>query len=478
MQKLDAWMERRFQKILAAILIVAAALYAVFALKSHVWADEAYSFALIRHSYAGIWKITAADSHPPLFYFLMKTLTAPFGYNLYAARLAASIPCLAVIALGGIQLRKFFGTRTAVFFMVLYTFYPFLMPYATEVRMYSIAELGIMVNAIFAYRCWKWNKKRDWAIFAVGGLTAAYSHYFALVSAALIYGLLFILALCKKRSLLKNWLFASIATILVYLPWLGNLISQLVFKANNVYWIAPITPFTIVSYVLDVFSADAMLLYPLFLGSAYLVAFISVMASRDRESIGLSLCALAIPLGTIAVGVIASLLLRPVFVIRYAVPALPLIVLFFAYALGKMKNEMLISSLLTVALIGGINNATTTAKLAVIPKSDRISAAQVAQYPEYEAFVVMSGNSLHASQELCYCDPETPVYTSELLGPDNPYPNRVDLATFSAEDYDKIILVLKEGAEVPEAFLQHYNASFMYTVSVSGTNESLWHLTK
>lgn len=478
MQNLDTWMERNFKKILIAILLAAAALYAVFSLKSHVWADEAYSFALVRHSYAGIWKITAADSHPPLFYFLLKTLIAPFGYNLYVARFVSSIPCLAVIAVGGIQLRKLFGTRTAVFFMVLYALFPFLMTYTTEVRMYSIAELGILLNAIFAYHCWKWNKKADWAIFAIGGLTAAYSHYFALVSAGLIYGLFFILILCKKRVLLKNWFCASLATVLVYLPWLGNLISQLIFKANNVYWIAPITPATIVSYVMDVFSADAMMLYPLFFGAAYLIAFIAVMASKDKERIGLSLCALAIPLGTIAVGVIASLLLRPVFVIRYVTPSLPLIVIFFAYALGKMKNEMLISSLLTVALIGGVNNIATTAKLAAIPESNRISVAQVEQYPGYEAFVVMSGNSLHASQELCYCDPVTPVYTSELLGPDNPYPNRVDLATFSPEDYDQIILVLQEGAEVPEEFLQHYEAQFMYTVSVSGTNESLWHLTK
>lgn len=478
MQQLDNWMERNFKKIFGAILVVAAAMYAVFSLDPLVWADEAYSFALVRHSYADIWKITAADSHPPLFYFFLKTFTAPFGYNLTVARFVSALPCLGVLALGGIQLRKLFGTRTAVLFMVLYLFFPYLMHYTVEVRMYSIGQLLILVNGIYAYRCWKWNRKPDWVFFVLGGVGAALSHYFALVSAGLIYATLLIMLLWKKRSLLKGWLLASLATVVLYLPWLGCFIGQLIFKANNVYWIDPITPGTIVDYVLTVFSADAMLLYPLFLGLAYLIALVAMLRSRDKEHVGLSICALAIPLGTIAVGVIASVLMRPVFVIRYVTPALPLIVFFFAYALAHMKSEVLAASLLTVALMGGINNAATIAKTAVIPEPDRLSVERVAQLPEYDAFVVMSGNSLHASQELCYCDPVTPVYTSELLGPDNPYPNRVDLTAFSAQEHDSVILVLREGEMVPAEYLEHYSAEAIWTVNVSGTYETLWHLTK
>lgn len=478
MNQLDQRLERNFKKLYFGMLIAAALVYAVFALKTPVWADEAYTFALIRHSFSGIWTITAADSHPPLFYFFMKFFSAPFGYNLMVCRLVASIPCLLLMAVAGWQLRKLFNTRTGLLFMLLYFMYPYLMDYAVEVRMYSLGELLIFLNALYAYRCWKWNKAKDWAIFALAGTGAALTHYFALVSAGLIYGLFFLVILFKNRKLLKGWLIASGCTIALYLPWLGNLISQLIFKANNEYWIDPITLSTLVGYVKDVFYTGAMQSYFIFLGGAYLVALGILLFSKKKEDIGLCLCALAIPLGTVAVGVIASIILRPVFVLRYVVSSLPLAVFFFAFVLGHMSKEMLFSSLLTVCLIGGVSNIAATAKNAIIPDPQRLTVAMVEQFPDCDAYVVRCANELHASQELCYCDPETPVYTSELLGPDNPYPNRVDFETFRPEEHSSIILVLREGQEVPEEYLEHYTAEFLCTVNVSGSYESLWHLSK
>lgn len=478
MNQLDQRLEQNFKKLYFGMLIVAALVYAVFALKTPVWADEAYTFALIRHSFPGIWTITAADSHPPLFYFFMKFFSAPFGYNLMVCRLVASIPCLLLMAVAGWQLRKLFNTRTGLLFMLLYFMYPYLMDYAVEVRMYSLGELLIFLNALYAYRCWKWNKAKDWAIFALAGTGAALTHYFALVSAGLIYGVFFLVILFKNRKLLKGWLIASGCTIALYLPWLGNLISQLIFKANNEYWIDPITFSTLVGYVRDVFYTGAMQSYFMFLGGAYLIALGILLFSKKKEDIALCLCALAIPLGTVAVGVIASIILRPVFVLRYVVSSLPLAVFFFAFVLGKMNKEMLFSSLLTVCIIGGISNIAATAKNAIIPDPQRLTVAMVEQFPECDAYVVRCANELHAGQELCYCDPVTPVYTSELLGPDNPYPNRVDFEAFRPEEHASIILVLQEGKEVPEEYLAHYTAEFLCTVNVSGSYESLWHLTK
>lgn len=478
MKQLDQYLEHNFKKIYWGMLAAAMVVYAVFSLKAPVWADEAYTFALIRHGYADIWTITAADSHPPLFYFFMKFFAAPFGYNLMVSRMVAAIPCLLLMAVGGWQLRKLFNTRTGLLFILLYFLYPYLMDYAVEVRMYSLAELLIFLNALYAYRCWKWNKPKDWVIFALAGTGAALTHYFALVSAGLIYAVLLLTILFGNKKLLKGWAIASAITILLYLPWLGNLISQLIFKANNEYWIAPITLSTLVGYVRDVFYTGAMQAYFLFLGAAYAIAFVMLLASRDKKIIGPCLCALAIPLGTVAVGVIASIILRPVFVLRYVVPSLPLAVFFFSVVLGQLSSEMLFSSLLTVCIIGGLSNFTVTVKNAIIPDPERLTVARVEQFPECDAYVVICGNELHASQELCYCDPVTPVYTSELLGPDNPYPNRVDYATFRPEENPSIILVLKENEMVPEEYLEHYTADFLCTVNVSGAYESLWHLTQ
>ena len=43
------------------LLLAAGAVYVVLALSDNIWADEAYSFAMLPHSFGEIWHITAAD---------------------------------------------------------------------------------------------------------------------------------------------------------------------------------------------------------------------------------------------------------------------------------------------------------------------------------------------------------------------------------------------------------------------------------
>ncbi len=381
------------------------------------------------------------------------------------------------MAIGGWQLKKLFNQRTALLFMVLYLMFPYIMSYTAEVRMYSLAELLVTLNALWAYRCWKGNDPRDWAIFALTGTCAAYTHYFALVSVGICYGLLFLLALGKNKKLLKLWAIASATTIVLFLPWLGSFISQLVYKVNNEYWIDPITVRTVVNYVISVFGANGLGAFALYAGLAYAVAFGALLASGDKEGIWICLLALAIPLGTIAVGLLASILVRPVFVIRYILPSLPLAVFFFAYVLGHVKSEMLFASLMTIALMGGSSNLMVKTADVLSRDLTCLRRELVAQLPQVDAYVVLSGNTMHASQELSYCDPVTPIYTVDTLGADNPYPNRVPFGDFQVTDQASLILVLEEGEAIPEVFAEDFDAALLYNVDVTGTAQSLWHLT-
>ena len=477
MRQLTNWCRDHYKTVCLLVVLVGAAMYAVFSMNSLVWADEAYTFALIHHNYSEIWQITAADVHPPLYYFLLKLLSAPFGYSLFISRFLSALPCVLILTVAACQLPKFFGKRMAVLFMILFLLYPFTMTYAAETRMYSLAELFVFLNALYAYRCWNDNMKKDWALFALSGVCAAYTHYFALVSAGVIYLILLIASIRKKRELLKGWFLASAATVLLYLPWLGCFVSQLAYKVNNEYWIEPITIKTIVGYVAAVFSANGISLYPLFAGASFLAAFVSLLLSKDRKAISLCLLALAIPLGTIAIGLVASVLIRPVFVIRYLLPSVSLAVFVFSYALSRLKSEQLFASLMTVALLGGASNAAYTAKSALIPQSNRLSSSLVSSLPQCDAYVVLDGNTMHASQELSFYDPETPVYTPDPLGLDNPYPNRIPLEDFCPEDYSCILLVLKAGGSIPDTFQSRYASEFLLCVDVSGTGQDLWYLT-
>ena len=477
MKRFDEPLKKHFWKVYGLLLLAAAAIYGVFSLNRLVWADEAYTFALLGHSFKEIWNITAADVHPPLYYFLLKVLAAPFGYNLNVCKFLSALPCIGLMAVAGWQLRKLFSERLAVLFMLLYLMYPYTMSYAVEVRMYSLAEFLIMVNAIYAYRCWKFNQAKDWAVFALAGTGAALTHYFALVSAGIAYIILFIAAVAKNRKLLKGWLLASAATVVLYLPWLGCFVMQLLEKVNNEYWIEPITLSTIVNYVRTVFSANAFYTFPLFCGVAFVVAFVLLLVSKKKENIILCLCSLAIPLGTVAIGLAASILVRPVFVIRYLLPSVPLIIFFYAFVLSQLTDEMLFTVLATVVVLGGISNMTYLAKHALIPEPDRLTAQKIAALPEHSAYVIGSYISLHPAQEFAYYEPQTPVYTPDIIDAANPYPNRIHIDKFDMQEHGSIIWVSDAGMPVPPELLPFYNVQEIYNVTITGVSYTMWHLT-
>ncbi len=53
----------------------------------YICADEAYSFAMIKHSSKEIFCITAADVYLPLYCCRLKAFLAPFANNLYMAKI-------------------------------------------------------------------------------------------------------------------------------------------------------------------------------------------------------------------------------------------------------------------------------------------------------------------------------------------------------------------------------------------------------
>ena len=303
------------------LLLAAGALYIVLALSDNIWADEAYTFAMLPHSFGEIWRITAADVHPPLYYFAAKLFTAAFGYSQFSVRLFSCVCYFLILSIGGSQLLRLFGKRTGLLFMALYLLFPFALGQAAEARMYALASLAVFLCALFAYRVWHFGKKADWVGFVAAGLCAGYTHYFALVSAGVIYGLLFLCCLLRNRKLLKPWFLAAGATVLLYLPWLRCLLEQLVYKANNEYWIEAITVRGLLNDLISVLHANGFSAFPLFFG----LLGLGLMLQLVRKKAAAPLLALAVPGLTLALGVGVSLLMRPIFIIRYLVPCAPLI---------------------------------------------------------------------------------------------------------------------------------------------------------
>lgn len=455
------------------VLLAAAGMYALLAMNHNIWADEAYTFAMLRHSFADICRITAVDSHPPLYYLAAKLFTMPFDYSEYAVRLFSGACSLLVVGIGGWQLTKLFNRKVGLLFMVLYALFPFILERSMETRMYPLAALGIFLCALFAYRAWQDNKARHWVGFVCGGLCAAYSHYFALAAAGILYGLLFLCTLFKKRQLLKSWLIAALVTIALYAPWLGSLIGQLAYKVDHEYWIAPITPATLIDYAKGLFQATGFSFFYLFFGAVTLWLLVRTCWRHQAAP----LLALAACVLTVGVGVGASLILRPVFIIRYLSPCAPLLIFFLAWGLSDIKKETVYGAAMGILLTGFLTNL-ACAVVDVKPKQNMINQETLAQYSQAQAYVMLSDNAYHVHQSISYYNSQTPIYTPETMGDANPYPNVYPMEDFDPEGLDTLLVFANRDSDSTDGFPEGYDAAKVGTYRDLFFYFDLWLLEK
>lgn len=458
------------------ILLFAAVLYGLMSLSDMVWADEAYTLAMIRHPFPEIWQITAADSHPPLYYFAVKLFSMPFGYSEYSVRLFSGICYLLILAVGGAQIHRLFDRKTGLLFMALFVLFPFGLDHAVEARMYALSALAVFLNALFAYRVWLDNRGLDWAVFTLTGLAAAYTHYFALVAAGMIYGLLFLCCLCKNRKLLKPWLIASLATVLLYLPWLKCFISQLAVKVTTEYWIAPITFNSLKEDMLVLLHTNDSRIYPLLLGLLVAVLFIQMIIRKDVPA----LLALAVPALTMLLGIAASLAVRPVYVVRYLAPCAPLMIFFLAFGISNIRREQLFTAVSSVLLVAFFCNLPFVAA-SMRPGQNKIGSGFVEDTDRAQAYVMELSDGIansHMCQVVAYYQTEKPIYISETLGAASPYPNVEELTAFQPEELD-CFAVLTDPDSRPSMYgTEDYECTSLGVYHEVYTKADVWLLTR
>lgn len=448
---------KNYRKLYWGILAAAGLFYLVMAFSDMIWTDEAYTFAMLRHSFPEIWRITAGDVHPPLYYFLVKLVTMPFGYSEFSVRLFSGLCCWILLAVGGDQLGKLFDEKTGLLFMALTALFPFASATGNEARMYALCELAVFLNGLFAYKIWKNNQTKDWIGFILAGLAAAYSHYFALVSVGVIYGLLLLAAIFGNRKLLKPWLIFSAITIVAYLPWLKCFIEQLAYKVSNEYWIEPITLDTLVFYATSLLHANGHSAFPLYFG----LLLAGLVIFRIREKDAWSLLSLAVPAVTFALGVGVSMAIRPIFTIRYLVPCAPLMMFFLARSVCQIRRETLSGAIAAVLLVSFSGNAFFMLT-DILPQSGKYDAAFAQETAQAEAIAIVSANSLHASQIVSHYQPETPIYSLEMIEPAaNPFPNVQLMEHFSTDNLSAFLIVTDPGTQPDAVLTEGFTVTFV-----------------
>ncbi len=233
---------RRVFKEPLLLILLAALIVRLPGLASRpLWYDEAFSvlFSSTGPSAMAYGTLTqeagvAADIHPLGYYSLLWLWMKAFGTSPVAVRSLSLLIGLGIVALGYLLASKLFGRQVAALAGWLLALSPFQVHYAQEARMYALLAL-ILLGATLAYwQALQGERRWPWLLFAVLAAAGMYVHNLAA---------LYLVCLALTPLFLRRWralgmtVLSGLAAVVLYLPWLLRLPSQLA-RLRWAYWVS------------------------------------------------------------------------------------------------------------------------------------------------------------------------------------------------------------------------------------------------
>jgi len=191
---------------------------------------------------------------------------------------------------------------------------------------------------------------------------AAYTHYFSCVAVVVIYFGILLFEKCDKK-IIKKWILSVLVSCFLYIPWIFVFIRQF-GKVLGDYWIGEITINSIYDYFRFLFEPRIEKFYlDIILGIAlatlYIILLYITVKELNNKFSRWELWGSAVLILTVLLGIIVSLIARPIFVSRYMIVAAGCFWFCFAWlcAFNKRKKILLCCCCLIVCLVSIINVA-------------------------------------------------------------------------------------------------------------------------
>lgn len=311
-----------------SIIILGIIFILIGAFHTNLWFDETYSVGLVEHSFKDIWLIGASDVHPILYYYLLKVVNLFFGSSVLAYRLFSTLGITILGILGYTHIRKDFNEKTGIIFSFLAFFLPIMSIYAQEIRMYSFLITFVTLMAIYAYRITKDTSNKNYIIFGIFSLASCYMHYYGLMTACFINLFLLIYLIIKKQNL-KKIIIIALAQIVLYIPWLINLVKQIMTVSKG-FWITFKFPDTLIEVITFPFSGKLNSSITIILTILiYLYLILIVRKKKDKGLLGIGIY--------LIIFIIAAIISikSPLLVPRYTFSVIGLLIFSLSYYMAK-----------------------------------------------------------------------------------------------------------------------------------------------
>lgn len=286
--------------------------------------DEAQSLWQSGRSAVDILTIVAQDVHVPLYHELLHFWRLIVGDSVGAARFLSLIFYLALIPamyfLGNIA----YGRQAGLYAALLIAISPFLNWYGSEIRMYTLFALLVVINQYLFIKLWKRPTDNAWIAYILTALLGIFTHYFFLLTLsaqALFYVLrrdLF------PREALTRFIFSWGFLAACFAPWVLFVLLQGQAANASPVLTAPTTVNLFNAFAQFLFGFQDDHLSTVFLSLWPLTVIIGFFALRKTTCMEpvTQYLILSVVLG-VALAFLVSIALAPVFVSRYLIFTIP-----------------------------------------------------------------------------------------------------------------------------------------------------------
>ena len=302
--------------------------------------DESQSLWQTSHSPGALLSIVAQDVHVPLHHLLLHFWQLFFGNLVQTSRLLSLIFFVLTIPTVYITGRDAFGRNTGLFAAALIAVSPFLNWYGSEIRMYSLLTLLTAFSQLLFLRLLRGAKNRVWMLYGLVCILGVFTHYFFFL--VLVTQLLFFIVYRQEFPKGANWKIFWVAAVIIlaFVPWLlyayhlgfASSTQPLLDKPTTINLFGTYAEF-IVGFQDDHLNTIFVSLWPLIV----LLGFFSLQQGRK------------IPLQTryfllagflpILLVFAVSIALKPIYVSRYLIVAVPGLYLFLAWLIDSYPRS-------------------------------------------------------------------------------------------------------------------------------------------
>jgi len=380
-----------------------------FATVSALWLDEAQTVAIARLPLGQMPEALRHDGAPPLFYVLLHAWMAVFGTSDVSVRFLPGLFAVAALPLSWLAGRRLGGPRVGWAAVLLLASSPFAVRYADEARMYSLVVLFVFVGYLAMAELLERPRSARAAV-GVGAVTAALllTHYWSLYLLFVVGVALIVVtrrATSPARDGARRGLVAMAIGSLLFLAWAPSFLYQL--RHTGTPWGSAGRLRSMVDTVFNFAGGywDPGLLLGLIMCALIVLAVAGRAAGDGRIEIDLRTRPggrhlAVVGFATLAVAILATVIGKSAFAVRYAAVMFPMVLLLTALGTAVLTDRRVRHGVLAAAVVLGF--------WGIVPNvfGDRTSAARVASALRTGA---------QAGDVIAYCPDQLGPSVSRLL---------------------------------------------------------------